>query len=201
MASSRAEANLSDEDNTLTEPNAASTIYAPWQTFSALATETGQAVKATFHESGVDTSGHVQQGLPYHVARTRREPAVRQNKPDDVPEDYKDSLVQPEATSSESADSVDQAAVQADITRVTRKIISTDAATEVVLRFNFLTSSEAKVRCYTASVSSRALEPDWPMHHCMQAALLCVAVAIIIGAGVLITEFNHKMEKVRHRCN
>ena len=34
----------------------------------------------------------------------------------------------------------------------------------------------------------------------MQAALLLVAFSILIGAGVLITEFVHKMETVSQSC-
>ncbi|KAL0050037.1 hypothetical protein WJX82_003243 [Trebouxia sp. C0006] len=48
--------------------------------------------------------------------------------------------------------------------------MSTDAATEVILRFNFMGGRESK------------------------GALLCVALSIVVGAGVLIAEFVHKMQ-------
>ncbi|KAL0023014.1 hypothetical protein WJX79_008349 [Trebouxia sp. C0005] len=56
------------------------------------------------------------------------------------------------------------------MSRVARKILTTDASTEVVLRFNFMSARESR------------------------AALLCVVASIIAGAGVLITEFVRKME-------
>ena len=52
--------------------NTASPLYLPWQTISVLASETGQAVRQTFSDSGICTSGHVQQGLQYHVSPSER---------------------------------------------------------------------------------------------------------------------------------
>ena len=42
-------------------------------------------------------------------------------------------------------DGVESEAVQAEIDRVQRKVLSRDAATEVILRFNFMTGPEARV--------------------------------------------------------
>ena len=49
-------------------PNTAGPLYVPWLTISALASETGQAVRQTFSDTGIGTGGHVQQGVQYHVS-------------------------------------------------------------------------------------------------------------------------------------
>ncbi|KAL3143145.1 hypothetical protein ABBQ38_003414 [Trebouxia sp. C0009 RCD-2024] len=100
---------------------------------SALASETGQAVKQTFSDSSISTSGHVQQGRQYHVSSNDHSDLPHNGQADQLVEDIPPSS------------SPDPKAVQAEIQRVKRKLVSTDAATEVVLRFNFMGSKESKI--------------------------------------------------------
>ncbi|KAL3143143.1 hypothetical protein ABBQ38_003412 [Trebouxia sp. C0009 RCD-2024] len=146
------------EDTEVGTATAAGPLYVPWQTMSALASETGQAVKQTFSDSSISTSGHVQQGRQYHVSSNEHSDLPHNGQADQLVEDIPPSS------------SPDPKAVQAEVQRVKRKLVSTDAATEVVLRFNFMGSKESK------------------------AALLFVVASIIIGAAVLITEFVNKMQ-------
>ena len=116
--------------------------YMPWQTLSALAVETGQNVRHTFGQSEVNTSGHVQQSLQHHVAR-----------PGDQPRDHSAETVdsasvsdaQRRAQPTSVSGRVDAEAVRSEIGRVQRKMMSTDAAKEVILRFNFMGARESKV--------------------------------------------------------
>lgn len=173
------------EDTEVGTATAAGALYVPWQTVSALASETGQAVKQTFSDSSISTSGHVQQGRQYHVSS---------NEHCDLPHNGQaNSMVEDIPTST----CPDPKAVQAEIQRVKRKLVSTDAATEVVLRFNFMGSKESKVRrfCPVATPLQGSLRYVAPLC-CMQAALLFLVASIIMGAAVLITEFVNKMELV-----
>jgi len=56
--------------------------------------------------------------------------------------------VQSEAIHPAASGRVDDEKVQADIKPVERKLISTDAATEVILRFNFMSARESRVCCF-----------------------------------------------------
>ena len=121
--------------------NTASPLYLPWQTISVLASETGQAVRQTFSDSGIGTNGHVQQGLQYHVSPSERAehlPQLQESLFDSVQADWKDEET--------AAPIIDREAVQADVQRVQTKMVSTNAATEVILRFNFMGGRESKVR-------------------------------------------------------
>lgn len=136
-------------------------LYVPWQTISALASETGQAVRQTFSDTGVSTSGHVQQGTQYHVSpsehpdhspesqisllnsvqanwETKPLPQLQGSIFDSGQADWKveDML---------TADAVGREAVQAEVQRVQTKMVSTNAATEVILRFNYMGGRESKV--------------------------------------------------------
>ena len=121
--------------------NTASPLYLPWQTISVLAAETGQAVRQTFSDSGIGTNGHVQQGLQYHVSPSERSehlPQLQESFKCSGQADWKDDET--------SAAAVDREAVQADVQRVQTKMLSTNATTEVILRFNFMGGRESKVR-------------------------------------------------------
>lgn len=117
-------------------------LYSPWQTISALATETGQAVRQTFSDSGVGTSGLVQQGSAHHAV-SRGQADADQSKPRP---NGQTSAAQQDADSQQAAGPIHAEAVQADVARVEQKLLSTDAATEVILRFNFLSGRESRVR-------------------------------------------------------
>lgn len=117
-------------------------LHLPWQTLSALATETGHAFRQTFTASGVGTGGHVQQVSQYRTSpngiRNADEPDETLLVSDQV------STVQSEASSPTPA-SAHLNAVQEDMSRVARKMLTTDASTEVILRFNFMSARESRV--------------------------------------------------------
>ena len=123
--------------------SAASSLYTPWQTLQALASETGQAVRQTFSDSGVSTSGHVQQGQQIHASPTQYTPADQLYEPQALLDSREVRSVQ-SVTAAPSRDH-DSETVQAEIARVNSKMLSTDAATEVILRFNFLSGRESRV--------------------------------------------------------
>ena len=128
-----------------TEGDASATsnaLYMPWHTLSALATETGLAIRHPF-DSDVGTSGHVQQSLQHHASTVGAEPA---DQPACLDRTGSADAARPNSESTTPACQVDPVAVQADIDRVQRKMMSTDAATQVTLRFNFLGGRESKVR-------------------------------------------------------
>ena len=184
---------LLDEDEQQAA-NVANPLYMPWQALSALAFETGQAVRQTFSESGVSTTGHVQQGTHHHISSNE---TGSRNYPDhtDQPQPASNSSAGPESIDVKPGPgNIDQGAVQADITRVQRKMLSTDAAKEVILRFNFLSGRESKVRQSITS-SCKAFRVLVKCCVLLQAALLCIVVSILMGAGVLIAEFVRKMQQ------
>ena len=117
-------------------------LYSPWQAISALATETGQAVRQTFSDSGVGTSGLVQQSSAHHAASLGQADAD-QSKPRP---NGQISAAQQDADSQQAAGRIHAEAVQADVAHVEKKLLSTDAVTEVILRFNFLSGTESRVR-------------------------------------------------------
>ena len=121
-----------------------SPLYVPWQTISTLASETGQAVRQTFSDSGIGTSGHVQQGIQYHVSPSEHS--------DHSPQSQESLLDSGQANwkgETASADDDMGEAVQAEVQRVQTKMMSSNAATEVILRFNFMGGRESRVgqRC------------------------------------------------------
>ena len=144
---------------------AAGPLYVPWQTISALASETGQAVRQTFSDTGIGTSGHVQQGMQYHVSPSEHSdhslsisPKSQVSLLDSVQANWKAKpLPQLQGSMVDSgqadwkvedipaADDVGREAVQAEVQRVQTKMVSTNAATEVVLRFNYMGGRESKV--------------------------------------------------------
>ena len=133
--------------------DAVSSMYAPWQTLSALAAETSHAVRQTLVESNVDTSGHVHQGLQHHAPAHSDSLADLSEEPESLLELQPESLLNTHASAAQrkikqspGADHVNTQAVNEDISRVKRKMMSTDAATEVILRFNFMGGRESKVR-------------------------------------------------------
>ncbi|DBA85888.1 TPA: hypothetical protein ACH3X1_005433 [Trebouxia sp. C0004] len=157
-------------DNELDAADVYNPLHLPWQTLSALATETGHAFRQTFTESGLSTSGHVQQGLQY---RTSPSDVRKAAEPDKTLLDSGQVSAEERQASSVKPASAHLKAVEEDMSRVARKMLTTDASTEVVLRFNFMSARESR------------------------AALLCVVASIVAGAGVLITEFVIKMETGR----
>ena len=122
--------------------SAASSLYMPWQTLQVLATETGQAVRDTFSESRVSTSGHVQQGQPTHAL-----PAHHTTDQSYEPQALLDSceVGTVHLVTDAPIRDHDNETVQAEIARVNSKMLSADAATEVILRFNFLSGRESRV--------------------------------------------------------
>ena len=142
-------------------PNTAGPLYVPWLTISALASETGQAVRQTFSDTGIGTGGHVQQGVQYHVSPSEHSDhslKTHETLLDSMQANWKgDSLPQlqdPLLDSGQAdrkfettpaAEGVGREAVQAEIERVQTKMVSTNAATEVILRFNFMGGRESKV--------------------------------------------------------
>ena len=133
--------------------NTASPLYLPWQSVSALASETDQAVWQTFSDSGIGTSGHVQQGLQYHVPSSKPSENLPQFQASFIDGGQADCNIE-----DTSPDVLDREAVQADVSRVKTKMVSTNAATEVILRFNFMGARESKVRlCCQGSDLTRDL--------------------------------------------
>ena len=126
-------------------------LYTPFQTPTTLAVETGHAIMPTFGESDLGTSEH---------SSTCWEPSSTGSKHDTLSksDDRPQRSIGPEALVTDdqfnaaqrraemSPVGVDPEAVRADIDRVQRKTLSTNAATEVILRFNFLGGRESKVR-------------------------------------------------------
>ena len=136
--------------------DAVSSLYTPFHTLTALAVETGQAVRQTFGESEVGTSGHVEQGSQ-HVALPKHDDRSHlSTEPEALFAD--DQLNAAQRRAKVSPVSVDPEAVRADIERVRRKTLSTDAATEVILRFNFMGGRESKVRWRQSCLAVAATE-------------------------------------------
>ena len=150
MASRNGRAEALPDEGESAAAAAAGSLYVPWQTLSALAAETGQAVKQTFTDSGVSTDGHVKQSLPQSYARRKHSQRAGSFEAYDFePEEGLPDNIQLIDTQGLPkglhAGYVDSDAVQAEINRVQRKMLSTDAATEVILRFNFMSGPESKV--------------------------------------------------------
>ena len=117
-------------------------LHLPWQTLSALATETGHAFKQTFTESGVSTSGRLQQGSQYLSSPNDNRKAA---EPDKTLLDSGQVCGVGSEASSLTPSSAHLKAVEEDMSQVARKILTTDASTEVVLRFNFMSAQESRV--------------------------------------------------------
>lgn len=139
---------------------ASNVLYTPWQTLTALAAETGQAIRHPF-DSDVGTSGHVQESLQHHASPCGDEP-VYTDQPGGPNSTGSSDAARPDVERTTAACQVDAAAVQTDIDRVQQKMMSTDAATQVTLRFNFLGGRESKVRqhCPTNAGKSRLAAND-----------------------------------------
>ncbi|KAA6429424.1 MAG: hypothetical protein FRX49_00818 [Trebouxia sp. A1-2] len=172
MAPRGDEATLQRGERESAAADAVSSLYTPFQTLTALAFETGQAVRQTFGESDL-TSGLVEEGSQFNKLPKNDDRPDHSTEPEaQLFTDVQVDQVDTEQRRAESSPvGVDPEAVRADIDRVQRKTLSTNAATEVILRFNFMGGRESK------------------------AALLCVALSILAGAAVLIVEFVHKMEQ------
>ena len=153
--------------------NAAGSLYMPWQAISALAAETGQAVRQTFTDSGVGTSGRVQQSAQKSYSSANglasRDPS---HQPEVSTNSDQVSAAQWKAKTSPGPGFVDPEAVQADMRMVRRKMLSTDAATEVVLRFNFLSGPESRVSLHCFA------EPVSPSKHALQSVRSCVVLSV-----------------------
>lgn len=132
-------------------------LYTPWQTLSTLAAETGQAIRHPF-DSDIGTNGHVQQSLQHHASPSGDEPVDHPAGPNSA------DAARRNVESTTAACRVDPVAVQTHIARVTRKMMSTDAATQVTLRFNFLGGRESKVRqhCLTHAGQGKLAVKDSP---------------------------------------
>ena len=145
----------SNEDDLLSEgrqPGALHAVHeliAPWQTVSALAAETGQAVmRLTGVDASTDTHGRVEQSRErYNMIPKDQERLAESDKADFMVDSaHVSEVLWKTAEGSCASGHVDPAAVQAVINKVESKMVSTDAATQVVLRFNFMTGPESKVR-------------------------------------------------------
>ena len=199
MTTRSGHAGLLHDEREVGASNAAGALYMPWHTLSALANETGQAVRQTFAESGGSTSGHVEQTSQRHIAPNRISEPDQSEAYETLLDSGQVDVAHWKATDSAASSRIDAEAVQADISNVKRKMLSTDAATEVILRFNFMSGWESRVRdtCLArpqAIASICCVMVCWVP--CLQAALLLVAASIVVGAAVLITEFVHKMKLV-----
>ena len=179
----------SDKED-LAAPSSAASAYKPWQTLSALAGVTNQAVQETFATSIVNDIGHVEQSLQRHTTPTT---PLKHSAESAVLPDTGQVDVSKRKSPTGTCSHVDSEAAQADIRRVGRKMLSTDAATQVILRFNFLSGAESRVRTFAHVVISKT---GGEFALAVQASLLLVAASIIVGGGVLITEFTHKMRGV-----
>ena len=197
MTTRNGSAGLMHDDRELGASNTAGALYMPWQTLSAWANETGQAVRQTFAESGVTTGGHVEQSSQHHIAPDRLSKPDQSEDHETLLDSGQVDVAHWKATDSAASSRVDAEAVQADISKVKRKMLSTDAATEVILRFNFMSGWESRVRnaCLAGPQRSTYRAKTCCIHD-LQAALLLVAASIFVGAAVLITEFVHKMKVV-----
>lgn len=147
MASRGSDGTQCSSDRELGATNVTSSPYTPWQALSVLASETGQAVRQTFTDSGVSTSGHVQQGPKYHTSSIATKGTDQSNEPQ---ASVDSGQVQRSVEQASKSCSIDCKVLNAEIGRVQRKLLSTDPATEVILRFNFMGGPESKVRgcCY-----------------------------------------------------
>jgi len=141
-------------DREMIVADAAEPVYTPWQTLSALAAETGQAVRQTFSESGVDTTGHVQEGVQQNTATNGDARSDQWRQPETLPTDAEVSTAPWRVKGSSHPGRVDSEAVHTEINRVQQKMMSTDAATEVILRFNFMGGRESKVPQSCKAVST-----------------------------------------------
>ena len=126
--------------------DAVSSLYTPFQTLTALAVETGQAVRQTFGESEVGTGGHVEQGSQHDALPKNDDRSHHQTEPEALSADGRVNAAQRKRRDESSPVGVDPEVVRAEIDRVQRKTLSTNAATEVILRFNFMGGRESKVR-------------------------------------------------------
>lgn len=110
----------------------------PWQAaavsaVSALASEYGNAVRQTFtQDSSISASGRVEQGHRVHASAYEHK-RFGQFEAGHI------------SGQRQGTDKRDAEAVQADIQRVSRKIVAADASTQVILRFNFMSGAEARV--------------------------------------------------------
>lgn len=174
----------------------ASLLYMPWQTLQALATETGQAVRQTFTDSGFSTTGHVQQGVQTHASPLYHRRQDQSREPQVLLDSGQVSVTPWHITDAPVSATDVQDAVHAETKRVERKMLSTDAATEVILRFNFLSGRESRVSFLSGFAGDRCLQTPLREVSGVQAALLCIVVSILMGGAVLITEFVKKMSVV-----
>ena len=178
MASRGENATQSSSDGDPVETNGASSLYMPWQALSVLASETGQAVRQTFTESGVSTSGHVEQGPKYHTSAMPVQDTDQLNEPQLQEALLDSSQVQWNVEEPPTSVSDTREIFKAEIGRVQRKLLSTDAATEVTLRFNFMGGRESKVRsfCYFRLRYALQCLPDLLLEDCLLDAG-CIAVS------------------------
>ncbi len=126
-------------------------LCTPFQTPTTLAVETGHAIMPTFGESDLGTSEHSSScwepsstGSKHNTLSKSDDRPQRSIGPEALVTDDQFNAAQRRAEMSPVG--VDPEAVRADIDRVQRKTLSTNAATEVILRFNFLGGRESKVR-------------------------------------------------------
>ena len=139
----RGDDTLSRGNSEMNAADALEPVYKPWQMLSALAAETGQAVRQTFSESDDDNTGHVQEGVQQNTATDGDARSDQWRQTETLPVDAEVSTAPWRGRGSPR--SVDFEAVQTEMNRVQQKMMSTDAATEVILRFNFMGARESKV--------------------------------------------------------
>ncbi len=144
MATRSDEVILQRDERKSAAADAVSSLYTPFQTLTALAVETGQAVRQTFGESEVVTSGHVEEGSQHDALPNSDDRSHHQTEPEALFADGQVNAAQRRDNSSPVG--VDPEVVRAEIDRVQSKTLSTNAATEVILRFNFMGGRESKVR-------------------------------------------------------
>ena len=134
---------LQRDERQLAAADAVSSLYTPFQTLTALAVETGQAVRQTFGEPEVGSSGLVEQGSQHEAFPKNDDRSHHQTEPEAL---FADGQVKAARRDESSSVGVAPEGVRAEIDRVQRKMLSTNAVTEVILRFNFMDGRESKVR-------------------------------------------------------
>ena len=126
------------------------TQNAPWKALQTLAVECAHSVRSSSHDPNTENQpGHVQQQWQ-PAAASGTSPEGRS----DLELGQESPLAEPPTAtnrfkSSGTSSEPNTQAVQLEAERVAAKFVSTDASNEVVLRFDFMTSKDTRVRSDT----------------------------------------------------
>lgn len=152
-----------------------------WKTISALAHEYTQAAVRPFT---VRTDDDVKSGNVKQESEVQPDSQLPVNQYDPDVGNKQSQLTEAEWS----------AAVSTEAKHVSDKVVPLNLETEVVVRFDFITNRDSRVGCCVciSCLSRRHL----PLHLLLQAALITVAAAEILGIVVLVTEFSVKLKEV-----